>query len=355
MLLTTMLNMYNIKQITNYNEWNEFNKKLGYSLFVQSSKYIDFYRSTNEQGWIFGIYDDNNVLIGGSVCVSVRARRGSFLYLPYGPVLINNMQIQKDRKVIFAKLFITLKELSHNENLSFIRVSPFIKNSKEVMDDFRSLGFRRAPLHVLAEHTWLLDVTPDQEELLASMKKNHRNLIRRCEREGVIIKKTRENSGLKHLDTLLDITAKRHNFTRFSSDYIKKEFDAFASSKEALIYEAYLPGGELDAVAIIMRHGSMFAYRHSASLNLNKKLPTSYLLQWEVIKDAKKQGAKLYNFWGIAPKNASKKHPFYGITHFKKGFGGFGLDLIPCIDLPVNSKYWFNWLIETIRRVKRGF
>jgi len=343
---------YKIKEIISEDEWNAFNASLEYSLFVQSSRYIDFYKETNEKGWIFGIYDEDT-LIGGSVCVTVRAKRGSFLFLPYGPVLLDKYKGQS--KEIYSALFYSLKELSKKEHLSFIRVSPFKKYAEETMIDFLSIGFKRAPLHILAENTWLLDVSPSEEILFGNMKKNHRNLISRCEREGVIVKRTKDSEGLKNLDRLLDITAKRHGFVRFSSSYISKEFHAFADTNEAMIYEAYLPDGQLDSVAIIMRHGTMAAYRHSASLNIDKKLPTSYVLQWEVIKDAKKLGMKYYNFWGIAPAEAKENHPFYGITHFKKGFGGFDLDLIPCIDLPVNYKYWFSWIIETFRRIKRGF
>jgi lipid II:glycine glycyltransferase (peptidoglycan interpeptide bridge formation enzyme) len=63
---------------------------------------------------------------------------------------------------------------------------------------------------------------------------------------------------------------------------------------------------------------------------------------------------KFYNFWGIA-KEGDKKHPFYGITHFKKGFGGFEKDLLPAHDLKVSFKYWIDYVIETLRRIKRGF
>ena len=76
---------------------------------------------------------------------------------------------------------------------------------------------------------------------------------------------------------------------------------------------------------------------------------------WESIKEAKNRGMKYYNFWGIAPDKARKNHPFYGITHFKKGFGGYKKELLPAQDLPVSVKYWFNWVIETFRSIKRGF
>ena len=111
----------------------------------------------------------------------------------------------------------------------------------------------------------------------------------------------------------------------------------------------------MDASAIIIFYGNMAAYRHSASLQLDKRLPTSYLIQWEAIKEAKKRGVMWYNFWGIAPEGASSKHPFFGITHFKKGFGGSHMELLPCFDIPLKMRYYLTRYFEFFRSIKRGF
>ena len=63
----------------------------------------------------------------------------------------------------------------------------------------------------------------------------------------------------------------------------------------------------------------------------------------------------LYNFWGIAPETASKDHPFFGITHYKKGFGGYQRDIVHCHDIVLSSRYYLTWIVETIRSKKRGF
>lgn len=53
-----------------------------------------------------------------------------------------------------------------------------------------------------------------------------------------------------------------------------------------------------------------------------RKLPATYAILDEAIKDAKKIGLKNLDFWGIAPENAPKSHPWAGFTNFKKSFGG---------------------------------
>lgn len=337
-----------VEFIKNKKEWDDFVSKQEYSLFTQYSAYGNFYKNIGEQYWIVGIYEEEE-LIGGSLIVSVHARRGNFLFMPYGPIL----DYTNDKSL--SELIKFVRKFAYEKQYDFIRVSPFIDDTPKHKEIFTKNGFRNAPLHMLAETTWILDISKTEKELLSSMKKNHRNLIRRCIREGVTVKKSTSRDAVDRLNNLHDITAKKHGFHRFSNEYINKEFNTFGVNDEALVFEAYLPDNTLDASSIIMFAGNMSAYRHSASLNTNPKLPSSYLIQWEAILESKRRNKKFYNFWGVTPNDSKKSHPFAGITHFKKGFGGFQKNLLHCQDLPITKKYWITFIIESIRKIKRGF
>lgn len=339
--------MYLVKEVEPH-AWDAFLLTQPYTLFTQSSAYARFYRSLGEQTWMFGVYKGEQ-LIGGALVVSTHAKRGNFLYLPYGPVF------SPQHKLAFSVFVEHLKAFGKKEGYQFIRVSPFIEDTPDIRLQFKDAGFHTAPMHILAERTWLLDIRPSEEELLRHMNKNHRNLIRRCEREGVRVVMRTDVEAVKLLHTLLGNTAERHKFIPFSESYIEKEFAAMIEKGEAVVFLGYLPDGRLDAAAIIMFHGTMAAYRHSASLNLDKHLPTSYLIQWKVIEEAKRRGLIWYNFWGIAPEGATPHHPFYGITHFKKGFGGELRELLHCQDIALSWQYSLNWIVETARRLYRGF
>ena len=71
-----------------------------------------------------------------------------------------------------------------------------------------------------------------------------------------------------------------------------------------------------------------------------------------MIQEAKKRGCTLYNFWGVSPDN-KPKHPWAGLSLFKKGFGGFEETYLHAQDKPLTKKYWLNYIIETVRRLKR--
>ncbi|MBI1888387.1 MAG: peptidoglycan bridge formation glycyltransferase FemA/FemB family protein, partial [Candidatus Spechtbacteria bacterium] len=121
---------------------------------------------------------------------------------------------------------------------------------------------------------------------------------------------------------------------------------------DAQVFTAWYNNEPL-ASAIVVFYGNSAFYHHGASSSIYPKIPAPYLLQWRAILEAKKRGKKLYNFWGII-RDTGKKHPWAGITLFKKGFGGFQTDYLHAQDLPLSWKYWPSWVIETLRKKRRN-
>ena len=68
-----------------------------------------------------------------------------------------------------------------------------------------------------------------------------------------------------------------------------------------------------------------------------KKLPGTVALLTTALFDAKENGLKKFDFWGIAPVDTSgnvpKNHPWAGFTAFKKSFGGYEVDYCGTFDL----------------------
>jgi len=343
--------MIETKLIKNQSEWDLFVEKNQFSPMTQASAYGVFYESMGDQTIVVGVYRDG-ALIGGSLVIIIHAKRGSYFYLPYGPIA----ETEEDYEEVLNNCSTYLKKIAPEHKVAFIRSSPFIEKNTKNETLFHGAGFTKAPIHSLAEHTCLLDLSQSDEEIMKQMNKNHRNLIRRCEKEGVRIVSHTTHDKLTEFHTLSRETSKRHKFVRFSDEYVEKEFIAFEKQREVVVFYAYLPDGTLDSSAIVYYYGNTAAYRHGGSLSNNNKIPTPYLIQWAAIQEAKKRGKQWYNFWGVAPENAGKKHPFKGITHFKKGFGGEVKNLLECHDLVIDKlKYWPVWMFETLRRIKRGF
>jgi lipid II:glycine glycyltransferase (peptidoglycan interpeptide bridge formation enzyme) len=126
------------------------------------------------------------------------------------------------------------------------------------------------------------------------------------------------------------------------------ELKAFLPDNISLFKATYQ--GEVLALAMILFYGREAVYHYSGSSNAHREVPASYLLQWEVIKAAKKLGFKRYNFWGYSD---NPRHRFYGPSLFKRGFGGHEEKYLPAHDIIASPIYWFDWGFETLRRIYR--
>ncbi len=163
--------MLEMRIVEDKNLWEQFVRTQPYTLFVQSASYGEFYRRAGEGSWILGLFRDGQ-LIGGTLAVSIHAKRGNFLYVPYGPLIPYD-------KPQNARVFLDgLGQFARQKKFDFIRVSPFIDETPYHQALFRDAGFRNAPMHILAETTWLLNIEKTEDGLLSDMNKNHRNLIR---------------------------------------------------------------------------------------------------------------------------------------------------------------------------------
>ncbi len=340
-----------IKQITDKSQWENFVALNKESTFLQSWNWGEFNKNTGEKIWRLGIFDGEELKVVALV-IKVNAKRGSFLFVPHGPAIkVSNIQYPISN--IMQILFRYLKTLGKEEKIDFIRISPLLENTPENLEIFRSYGFRNAPIHMMhPETTWLLDTTKTEYEILKGMRKTHRNLIRRAEKEGVkIIRSTNE----KYLKAFYEIhmeTVERHKFVPFSYDYIKSEIDAFKSDDQISIFSAEYKG-EIVSSAIIVFYGSQAFYHHGASSLKYDKIPSSYLVLWEAIRETKKRGKEIFNFYGIVENKP--KHPWTGLSKFKQGFGGYKKELLHCQDFPLSIKYMITYFIERIRKIKRGY
>lgn len=338
--------MLKIKTINNKQTWENFLKEQSQKTFLHSWNWGKFNQLMGNKLWRLGVYE-NEQLVGVAQIIKTKAKRGTFLLCPHGPYFV------KTPNEIWNVLIDHLKTLALDEKCSFVRIAPFINRNEINRQLFKKLGFIYSPIHTHAEYTWNLNLQPSEEELLKNMRKTTRYGIRKAEREGVKIIQSTNIEDLKHYLKLQKETKLRHHFTPFSKDFLKNEFLAFLKDNQISLFLAQYQK-EIVAAALVVFWQNISFYHHGASSLKFPKIPASYLLQWEIIKEAKKKGCQLHNFWGIAEEGKAD-HPWAGISLFKTGFGGFGQKLLPSQDLPLKPNYWLTYIFEKMRKKIRGF
>jgi lipid II:glycine glycyltransferase (peptidoglycan interpeptide bridge formation enzyme) len=311
--------------------------------FLQSYEYGQMQSKLGNEPLYIILSNENNQVVDSYLAVLFKAKRGKYFFLPYARV------DQEKLKIIVT----FLKKLAKEMKIDFIRISPLADAGEENKNMFAKMGFRDAPVHMMhPELLWLLDLSKDEKKLLEGMRKNTRYAIKQAEKFDLKIESGASEIFLEKFYKIHKETARRQGFVPYSWDYLKAQLEVFGPTDQMKIYLAEYENQVISA-AIIMYYGCEGVYHHGASLSEFNKIPGSYLIQWEAIKEAKRRGLKNYNFWGVV-ENAPK-HPWAGLSFFKQGFGGNGRTLLHCQDLPITWKYWLNFLVETVRRIKRGY
>ena len=178
------------EEITNKEKWENFLSHIDEKTFLNSWNWGEFQLKMGDKIWRLGIFDGGD-LVAIALVVRVKAKRGTFLFVPHGPTMLciagnpkseirNPKQIQNSKSQILNTFLNELKNIAKKEGASFIRIAPILERNGENEKIFRELGFRTAPMHMHPEVTWELDITPSEDRLLAGMRKTTRYLIRQA-------------------------------------------------------------------------------------------------------------------------------------------------------------------------------
>jgi len=340
-----------IKEIIDKNEWEQFLEKCSQKSFLDSWNWGEFQTARGFKIWRLAINDDSG-LQGVALAVKIKARRGTYLLIQHGPVILSSDIGIKSRVL---KLFIEeLARIGKAEGASFIRMNPLLKRNSENEELIKKNGLRVAPMHANAyDATWKLDISSSEEDLLKGMRKTTRYIIRQVEKNPeIVIEKSEDIKDLAVYQELNRDVAMRQKFVPFSDSYIKEEFETFNRDNQALLFFGKYKGEIVAGALVIFWQGTGY-YHQAASLAKYSKLSIPYLLQWEAIKEAKKRGCGLYDFWGYVDPKVNPNHPWAGPTLFKMGYGGEAYEYTHTQDYVLSWKYWLTYFFEELRKINR--
>jgi lipid II:glycine glycyltransferase (peptidoglycan interpeptide bridge formation enzyme) len=242
----------------------------------------------------------------------------------------------------------------------FVRLEPLARRENDYITaaDMRDLGMKQVRA-VQPADTVIVDLTRNEDDLLAAMKQKTRYNVRLAEKKGVTVRTANyDNAHAFREDCetfwrLLDETAERDKFHAHDKGYYEKMLDVLSPRKHGgltvgLMFAEY--EGEPIAAVLLASFGDTVTYLHGASSSVHRNVMAPYLLHWRAMQEAKNRGFTKYDFWGVAPEHASDNHPWVGITRFKTGFGGARVSYIGAWELP-RSRFWYN-LYRCAKRVR---
>lgn len=275
---------------------------------------------------------------------------GKYLYLPYGPVA--------EDKTAFKKSLKSLEKLAKEHKAIFIRIEPqnpefakYLPNNARKAKDLNP------------KETWVLDLTPDKAILLTNFSQGTRTRYNTYAKKGLSVESTKDTAEIKHLVNLQNKLFREKNLNTFSENYLKTELNQpFASLYLVKYYrpedvepsENLPKDGQIISASLFFDYKDTRYYMQSASDTEYKKLPATVALLTTAIFDAKEQGIKYFDFWGIAPDDAPDNHPWKGFTKFKQSFGGFPVNYAGTYDIVLNPiKYKLYGIFRKLHRFIR--
>lgn len=260
-------------------------------------------------------------------------------YYLYSPKLSYSPQ---DSKSALSK---EIKKLSQEEKAVFLRVEFNQPRTEKDINLLKKLGFIKPKLLVQQknpEDTLLLDITRPEKEILAFMKPKTRYNIGLSQRKGVKVKQGVTSKDVDIFYNLLVEVARRDpSFSPHPKEYYEKLVKVLGSKDIIKIFIAEYKKKPLAAI-LISFYGEVATYLYGGSASEDRELMPTYLLQWEAICEAKRQGCKVYDFWGVAPLE-DRNHPWVGVSRFKRGFGGQEINFLGTWDY-VFDPFWYKTL-----------
>jgi CelD/BcsL family acetyltransferase involved in cellulose biosynthesis len=148
-------------------------------------------------------------------------------------------------------------------------------------------------------HTFELDLTQDEETLLAGMASSCRRAIRKAEKEGVRIE---EGQGVEfaseYYDQLLDVFAKQGRRPPYPVERVEEMIRCLEPTGNLLLLRAVAPDGERIATALWPWCADFAYFWGGASWRSHQNLRPNEAIFWHAIRTFKERGVPLLDFGG---------------------------------------------------------
>ncbi len=307
--------------------WDAFVESHPDGHFLQLSGWGTLKEAFGWRSFVVGLKQGAQLVAGAQVLLRPLPGLGPlaprFAYAPKGPLIDWR---QPDQVTTFMHALYTH---TRRQGALLLRMEPELRDTATHRHILAELGFSPSQKCIQPRTTVWIDLTPDEDIILARMKQKWRYNIRLAGRKGVVVREGNE-ADLEKFIELMQVTGERKTFGVHAPDYYRTFWRLFASEEgRALLLLAEYRGEPLAGV-MVGRVGRQAYYFYGASGNRHRNLMPSHLLQWEAMRWAKRQGCTRYDLWGVPdevgidPTTPIPEPPtgMWGVWRFKRGFGG---------------------------------
>lgn len=254
---------------------------------------------------------------------------GTMAYLSMGPIFRDPFP-EKGAPLNYmeAALWYHIDAAAKKQGAAFLKWEPGIYGEGEIKPDFAALKFHESPQTVQPPNTVLIDISGDEETILARMNQGTRRKIRQSQKNGIRYYEGSKAEVAK-FNAMMHTTGSRNAFGVHEPGYYERAYDLFVPNGDAALILAEHEGDDLAGI-MVFAAGKTAWYLYGASSDTKRNLMGAYGVQWAAIQWAKARGCTVYDMWGIPDADEatleaqfeSRSDGLWGVYGFKRGWGG---------------------------------
>lgn len=342
------------KEIENDKEWDEYVFKMPNYSFLNSSARFQYNKTVGIKTYRTAIFD--NEKLKGIISCNVGTSKlfGNFLECKHSPLLLDASVDD------WLEVMEYCKKIAKENKCFMFRFSPLYERNENLSAFYKKTGFISAPIHnvdaLISQH---IDLRKSEEEINREMNKTRRNLLRRSlEDDTIEVKIVDTDEYFEDFARFHDETVKFKGYVDKPTNLLMKELEEQQSRGMCYMVVALYKGKPFSIWQNSVYGKHMHLYQAGASTKFRKdNFMVTTLLFWKSVLLGKKLGLELYDlFGGVVPNEyENKKHPWRGVSEFKRSLGGVKTTYMHSMDYPLcKIKYFVYYLYSTFRTRIKG-
>lgn len=251
------------------------------------------------------------------------------------------------------ELLTQLKKIGKEEKCIFIQLEPdviyktysaqgeFLNQNKEIAKDwFKKLDLTPSAHPLFTKYTFVLDLTPSEEDLQKNMHAKWRYNIRVAQKHEVTIKEDTTDKAFKEYLQLTHATTSRQKFYAHTDKYHQVQWQTLPhvvtenKLSSHLLVATYKNKPLVTWIVFVFK--DTLYYPYGASSNEHREVMASNLMMWETIRFGKNLGLKKFDMWGALGPHPDTKDAWYGFHRFKQGYGGNLIEFVGSYDFVID-------------------
>lgn len=237
-------------------------------------------------------------LVGGAQILTRRFPvLGSVGYLPYGPLVAPEIPGTDDVRRALADALAALSR----RRLRILFIQP-PEGDQDTSNNLLRRGFRPSMAGIAPQGSIRIDLTDDLAEIRSRFGKRLKSWTNRWESRGVTVRPGTEQD-IPLLCELMASSAQHQGYTPLPLDYVTALYRELAATGHVVMFV-----GEVDGVPVAvdlmsgcgeMVRGRLSGFDRSGDA---MRLSVPAAIRWELIKWAKAQGYRWFDFGGLRPE-----------------------------------------------------